>query len=213
MADDDLKLDVSALEKRFTEALRVCPEDLFAELKPRGHDFLRQWINVRIRGERFARGAGTLRRRTGTFSRAFDQAATGNDLESLHFAAGTIRQGLKYAWIQEYGGEIRPKRAKYLTIPLEAAMTPAGVLKKPAREWPDTFVRMRRGGQSGTIFQKTASGPVALFALVKRVRIIGRLGFFDSWKKNEPLFVRHLAGAVDAALKRWAARGDIKGGA
>ena len=204
---DDLQIDVAALEKRFAEALRDCPEDLFREMKPRGYEWLEQWIGLRIKSGRFASGQDTLKVRSGTFRRAFGQEATGRDMASLRFTAGTITQGIPYAFIQEFGGEVVPKRAKFLTVPLRDALTAAGVLRAPARAWPDTFVRMNKGGRSGTIFQTKSDGSVvALFRLLKKVKIAGRLGFFDSWRKNEPHFIRHLADAVETALKTWAAR-------
>lgn len=47
----------------------------------------------------------------------------------------------------EEGGTIRATRAKYLTIPLPAAMDPRGVpLRKRARDWDRTFVRRSRAG-------------------------------------------------------------------
>lgn len=40
--------------------------------------------------------------------------------------------GVPYARIQEYGGEVRPTKARYLTIPLKEALTPSGVPKYPS---------------------------------------------------------------------------------
>lgn len=212
MADDDLKVDVAALEKRFAEALRECPDLLFAELKKDGHDSLQDFIG-KIRMTRFASGGSSLRRRSGDFSRAFDQAATGSDLANLRFSAGTLRRGLRYAWIQEYGGEIVPKKAKYLTIPMKAAQYPSGVTKISAREalsQPNVgFARSKRGNL--WIVRRGKNKTEPLFLLVKRVRILGRLGFFDTWKRHEPEFFDALGKATESALQKWAARGDIKG--
>lgn len=208
MADDaDFHVDLKALEEDFARAMRECPRDLFEALKPAGDQFLEQWIGRGIKAGRFNRGDG-LKTRSDSLRKAFAHAATGSDMDSLKFAAGTIHRGLPYAHIQEFGGEVTPRKGKFLTVPLEAALTAAGVLRQPARSWPDTFVRMGKTGQSGVILQRRGEEEIPLFALVKRVRIAGRLGFFDSWKRNEPGFIKHLGQAVGRALAKNAARGQ-----
>mgnify|MGYP001561734624 CR=1 FL=1 len=86
-----------------------------------------------------------------------------------------VRQGdrVKYADIQETGGIVKPKNSKYLAVPLPAALTPAGVLRRKPRDWPDTFV-MKSGNGNLLIVQKKGKRVtrlVALFILKKQVTI------------------------------------------
>jgi hypothetical protein len=79
-----------------------------------------------------------------------------------------VRNGkrVKYANILEEGGTIVPKNKKYLTIPFQAALTSAGVMKYPsARDYPNTFIAGR------TIMQRQGSGSIPLFYLARSVTI------------------------------------------
>jgi len=76
-----------------------------------------------------------------------------------------IRTGEKtpYASIHETGGTITPKRVRYLTIPLNAALTPSGVARFTARElfagvsnYDDSFVK------------KSSAGNLIIFGVQKR---------------------------------------------
>ncbi len=82
----------------------------------------------------------------------------------------TAESGVPYGTIQEHGGTIVPIRAKYLTIPLPAALTSAGVLRKPAREWSNTFVQRSSSGNL-IIFQNRGNKIIPLFILKKKVKI------------------------------------------
>jgi phage gpG-like protein len=64
---------------------------------------------------------------------------------------GTVSTDLIYAAIHEFGGTITPKTAQYLTIPLEAVLTAAGVARYSAREIIDA---PSMGGFEGTFFAK-----------------------------------------------------------
>lgn len=84
-----------------------------------------------------------------------------------------VRQGnrVPYANIQETGGVIRPRIAKYLAIPLPAALTPAGVARKRPREYANTFVA-KTGNGNLIIFQRNArKSATPLFVLKKSVTI------------------------------------------
>ena len=76
-----------------------------------------------------------------------------------------------YAFIHEYGGTIRPVRAKALTIPLPAAMTRAGVVRKSAREWDNTWLSVKNG-KDAVICHTTASGKVEPLFVLKRKVVI-----------------------------------------
>lgn len=89
-----------------------------------------------------------------------------------HGVVATIQtRDVPYALIHEYGGDITPVHAKALTVPLEAALTPAGVLRKTAREWDDTWLHVTDEGKA-LICHTAPSGDVEpLFILKRKVTI------------------------------------------
>lgn len=87
-------------------------------------------------------------------------------------ASVTIQtRGVPYAFIHEYGGEITPVKAKALTVPLKAALTPAGVLRKTAREWKDTWLHIT-DDNNALICHETPSGDVEPLFILKRKVVI-----------------------------------------
>lgn len=90
-----------------------------------------------------------------------------------------------YVRIQEKGGTIRPKRAKYLTIPMPANITQAGRTRKTSpRSFPDGFFFKKNGNLY--FGRRLENGSVqTLFALKKEVKIPPRLGFEKTWKSRE----------------------------
>lgn len=76
--------------------------------------------------------------------------------------------GTAYGAIHEHGGTIKPVNGRYLTIPLSAAKTPAGVTRKPAREWDDTFFYETDAGKL-LLIQSRGTRIIPLFLLVKEV--------------------------------------------
>ena len=82
---------------------------------------------------------------------------------------------------------ITPKKGKFLTIPLPAALTKAGVMKGPARSdiWGETFIAKSKKGDliifgKGRIMKGKRAGElrnqvVPLFLLVKKVTIPARI--------------------------------------
>jgi hypothetical protein len=114
-----------------------------------------------------------LQKRSGGIRRIAESIKVkGNTIEMLEGSISTAGFA-----IHETGGTIKAKRAKYLTIPLPAAMNSSGVpLRKRARDWDHTFVaRSKRGNL--LIFRKEAGGGVTpLYLLKPSVRIPARLG-------------------------------------
>lgn len=85
---------------------------------------------------------------------------------TYHVEGDTVIVGTNvvYARIHHEGGVIKPKRAKYLAIPL----TKEAAVMKP-RDWTDTWIKL------GIIMHKGADGePEALYCLVKSVTIPAR---------------------------------------
>ena len=97
--------------------------------------------------------------------------------------------GIYYLRTQEYGATIRPKTAKYLTVPLKAALDTRGVpLRQRARDWENTFVKKGKSGNL-IIFQKRGRTIVPLYVLLKRVRIPPRLGMRTTLRVGKKMFV------------------------
>lgn len=118
--------------------------------------------------------------------------------ETFETIEGTIGSDTVYAGIQEFGGIIRPRKAKYLTIPLKAALNPNGTpIKQSAREWENTFVARSKAGNL-IIFQKRGASIVPLYVLKSSVKIPPRLGLQATLTAGVPYFVEK---AMDALVK------------
>ena len=98
--------------------------------------------------------------------------------------------GKHYLRIHEYGGVIKAKNVRYLTIPLKAALNSNGTTKKKsARQWPNTFVAKSKKGNL-IIFQKQGRGRIVpLYVLKEKVTIKPRLGMGDSLNALKEYFV------------------------
>lgn len=106
---------------------------------------------------------------------------------------GIIGTNVVYARIHEKGGEIKPVRTKYLTIPLAAAKTKGGVSRGTARDYQNTFVKKSKAGNL-IIFQKQAGGLVPLFLLRDRpVEIPARPYLQPSLEKVQPMVMEQIA--------------------
>lgn len=130
--------------------------------------------------------ATATRRRTGKLLDSYDSEVT-QPTEGIKLAMGLVKPGtssqvLSYAAVHEKDGStvIRPKRGRYLAIPLPAAMTASGVARGGPRDFPNTFLIKGHGG-SPIIAQavggkrnwsKTQVRP--LFVLKRSVTVRGR---------------------------------------
>lgn len=146
-----------------------------------------------------------LNRRTGHLAQSIGAKVERDSNQDL---MGTIGSGygamerMPYAEIHETGGVITPKRAKYLTIPLQAALTSAGAPKKAgARDWKDTFVGRSRAGNL-IIFQKRGKGSlIPLYVLKKRVTIPARRYMSITRDQMTGRVVLAIRGAIERSLK------------
>jgi hypothetical protein len=149
-----------------------------------------------------------LQARSGTLRRAI---GVSKDLA----APSSFVAGAKYARLQEHGGVVKPTGGRqYLTIPLKAALTPAGVFRPAARlvnrgaGW-HTAGRVPGGAADtqtfiakGVIFGKGANGrPLALYALKRSVKVPPRLRFFATWQGQEAAREADYAKALDDATR------------
>jgi len=131
--------------------------------------------------------AKTLSSRSGRALRSIEESikVTGDTMDTVQGQIG----GVHYLRIQEFGGTIVPKTAKYLTVPLPAALDGAGVpIHKSARDWDNTFVARSKAGNL-LIFQKRGKDVVPLYVLVKSVTIPPRLGMRDTLNEGRSYFV------------------------
>ena len=100
--------------------------------------------------------------------------------------------------VHEYGAVIRAKKAKFLTIPLPAALNSKGIPKKmSAREWDKTFIQTSKAGNL-IIFRTQGRRIIPLYVLKSEVRIKPRLGMGLTLEKGLPRFVDK---SVDAMLQ------------
>jgi hypothetical protein len=150
----------------------------------------------------------TLRSRTGNTRRQLRVSAPrtrGDDAFVVVGAAGTSGRILR---AHEEGKTIRPRLRQWLTIPMGAAKTRAGVARGPARSFPDAFfVRGRGGGQRLFIVREKTKGAgkgslELLFVLVKRVKLPKRRTAEASKREAEPKIVALFRGAVSLAVRK-----------
>lgn len=130
---------------------------------------LKRWALYSLEPEIQKNLAGrVLRRRTGHMASRIALPI----VKTKGGASVTVQtRGVPYSFIHEYGGVIRPVKAKALTIPLRAALTPAGVLKKTAREWKDTWLHIT-DDNAALICHETPSGDVEPLFILKRKVVI-----------------------------------------
>lgn len=172
-----------------------------------GSQFLRTFLQERFRnydgkkGEKVASRTTALKRSFGVQQNADGSVSIGSS-------------GVLYAGIQETGGTIKPKKGKFLTIPLKAAQQPNGATRGQAKlvkkggAWhtdgrvpgaTDTATFIRRSGKGTPIIyvQGRKGEPLPLYALVKSSKIPARLGFMRTWQQQEPTREKQYVVALD----------------
>jgi hypothetical protein len=197
-----------ATMRRIERGFQTMPTRMGAEFKTAFRDWGEAWQGRMA--DRFRGSDGGLHTRTGALKRSLDHRVSGNSAADLKLRL--VSAGPSYARIQESGGVIRPVRAKFLAIPLEANKTAAGVARYPSpREFiaahpGETFFLRTQTGKLLIMWKsptaaarksgKAAKGEaVPLWLLVRQVDIPGpnspghqqasRLGFFDTWRGME----------------------------
>jgi len=101
----------------------------------------------------------------------------------------------------EFGGEIKARNGKYLTIPLPAALKPDGTPKKmSARAWEGTYVV---DGKRGTkvIMQHRPGRDVPIYVLKRKVRISPRLGLRKALRSERTGLRRDVVNQIRGLLK------------
>ncbi len=172
--------------------------------------FLHQQLErVRLAGEETARLAATtrLRVRTGRLRNSItSQLQRREGAFEITLSAGGGRRPVEYAAAQEYGASIRPRRGRYLAIPLPGALTAAGALR--ARFAVPGGLRMVGGlfavrGRSGRMLlvEKKGKGIQPLFVLHPGpIRIREKAFLRSGILRMERELAQALAGAVTLAV-------------
>lgn len=155
-------------------------------------------------------------RRSGTLARALTFETTGDRLDRLrgrvffdstHITVGTIGGSphTTYAHVHEYGATIVPKRAKWLTIPIGEALTPAGVARGSIRDFPEGFfLDVREDSLEGLFFVREIGDRIEfLFALKKKVTIQKSLHFISDWKAFKVELLKGLSRDMAKFIARW----------
>lgn len=140
-----------------------------------------------------------LRARTGALRRSLRRTPAVPGSLGME-ATSRVGQGAPYARIHERGGVIRPKRGRFLTVPLRSAKTAAGATRAAAKlvnrggDWQtrnrlpgassrETFIY--QGRRSPIIATKRPGGQIMpLYVLRRSVTIPARLGFRKTWREQ-----------------------------
>lgn len=179
-------------QKEITRRLREIPNSLFEHAALGMRKTLAGLHKTMV--QRSGGGLGELKGRTGELKRSWRFNVTGSGIKTL---TGTVESvGVSYASIHEYGGIIRAKGGKSLTIPTDWNKTKAGVTRMTARMVFDKggFVR------NGIIFlkQKGKKVPTPMFILAKQVKIPARLGF----REQAEIYGKKLLGELNDILEK-----------
>lgn len=165
-----------------------------------------------LAGERAAKinATGSPRVRSGRLRASIygvARAAPGEGVELALGSGGTDRGSVRYARIQEKGGEVRPVRGRFLAIPKGPALTGAGVARYASpRDVPNLRFVSIRGGSMGLLVKdhpgrgKAGTGARSdiWFLLVRSVYIRPKAYLFRAVEEIEPT----IGPAIGARLTR-----------
>lgn len=212
MATEIVEFTLDFRSKRYTDAqlgLRAIASDLeksdsiiYPTVKKELQKFLTDVTDALARrhGNPYPGGtsANSLSKRSGDLVQSLKEntAVKGSNLENLVGEIG----GIFYARIHEYGGTITAKRAKYLTIPLPAALNSNGTpKKKSARDWDKTFIITSKKGNL-LIVQRDGRKLIPLYVLKTSVYIPPRLNLRKTVDTALPVWVDELSDKLLAAI-------------
>lgn len=185
MIDLRLTLIRAQLEGALRRAPREVTREMAGAFRVIGSRFVRFMTKERLRKS----GVPTtgdprpgLFRRTGGLARSLNRKVDGaGRINDLKLTVGWLDpRSASIAGVHEFGATIRPKSSQYLTIPLPAAQTPAGVLRQPARSYTNAFVFRSKAGNL-ILARKSGKGIEPLFVLKREITIPPRLEFQKSW--------------------------------
>jgi hypothetical protein len=150
--------------------------------------------------QRMPTGVGHLFRRSGRGLREIYESIRIN-VDKGDLTASMNISG--YMITHEEGAIISVKNAKYLTIPLPAALTTAGMRQRiSSRGFKNTFIQKSRNGNL-LIFQRRAGGRVVpLYLLKKTTYIPARLNFQKTFESQLPYFEERIFERISAELDK-----------
>lgn len=183
-------IQVSKITRAFDEVPELMQKAGKRAFQTYGHQFIRFFTRERLTGR------PGLMRRTGSLARSFNT----NVLESEGALTLIVWTASKYARLQEYGGDIEPKKTKYLAIPTGAALTKAGASRFAS---PRNVVGLRFMQKAGgkPFLGKVEGGSVrAYFLLRKKVSIPPRLALNKTWIDESPLIPKILTEVAESVL-------------
>jgi phage gpG-like protein len=140
--------------------------------------------------------------RTGHLRRSIRHKLFPRDLKAV------VGTNVIYAETLEEGDTITPKRARLLTIPMPAVMTPAGVARGSAREvtknYRDSWWEKSESGTPILWGLKTDASrkPIPLFWGAKKVTIKGRHFFRDALEHVRPGVLKDAKKRMDIMLDK-----------
>ncbi len=130
--------------------------------------------------------AGRLAKRSGKMVKSIQRSVKVKRLNKKE-VIGAIG-GNVAARTHERGAVIRPRKKKFLAIPLPAALDSRGVPKKTkARDWPNLFVVTSKKGNL-LLVRKKGAGIEPMYLLTKKAVIPRRLGLQATLTKAAPTF-------------------------
>lgn len=106
---------------------------------------------------------------------------------SKEFPGGRVRE---YGTAHLPGGVLRPKKGRWLSIPLPAALTGAGVARN-ARDYDDAFFYWTESGQLLLVQRNDDTGFTPLFLMKKSVKQEGEKPFRLAYKIAEPEVLKY----------------------
>lgn len=114
---------------------------------------------------------------------------------------------VKYAAIQEYGGTIKPKKKKALTIPLPDILTPGGDVKGDYRLTQRGGKHMTAGGvptfiRGGAIMIEQGGKAVPIYALKQRAVIPPRLRMGKTIEEQDDWIKQRIIRALEKAMPK-----------
>lgn len=137
--------------------------------------------------------------RTGDGLRSIQRSIRERGSQNINTVIGRITTG--NMTVHETGATIHPRRSRFLTIPLPAAMDSRGVpLRRRARDWDNTFVQRSRRGNL-LIFRRDGFRITPLYLLRESVRIRPRLQMDQTIVQLLPDFEMRALNAIDRSLE------------
>jgi phage gpG-like protein len=158
-----------------------------------GHKFLELFTKARLSGRQ---GTVGLNRRTGSLARSFNT----NLIQDQNSATVTVWTTSPYARIHELGGDIKPVKKQWLTIPTDRMKTGAGAARAgSARDVVGLNFVMFQAGRP-QLGKMEGGRWVTYFNLRKKVTIPARLEFQKQWKNNVPTAIGMLVKVSEQVL-------------